>query len=116
VPIPDLQLDDEGMSCTLSFRRSPFFCIVPWASVFAIVGDDGRGMVWPDDVPPEVAQQGAARAAAEAAAQKDSGKQRGGAASQASSQPNLEDARATGEKPKRPRKKPQIVPAAASSS
>lgn len=55
VPIPDLRLDDESMSCTLSFNRSPFYCIVPWPSVFAMVGDDGRGMVWPDDVPQELA-------------------------------------------------------------
>jgi len=54
VPIPDLRLDDEGMTCTLSFNRSPFFCVVPWTSVFAMVGEDGRGMVWPDDVPAEV--------------------------------------------------------------
>jgi hypothetical protein len=54
VPIPDLRLDEEGMSCTLSFNRSPFFCVVPWASVFAMVGEDGRGMVWPEDVPAEV--------------------------------------------------------------
>lgn len=59
VPIRDLQLDDEGMSCTLSFSRSPFFCVVPWPSVFAIIGcEDGRGMVWPDDVPAEVTRQG----------------------------------------------------------
>ncbi|HTQ43361.1 MAG TPA: ClpXP protease specificity-enhancing factor SspB [Polyangiaceae bacterium] len=56
IPIPDLRLDDEGMSCTLSFNRSPFFCVVPWTSVFAIVGDDARGMVWPDDVPAEIAR------------------------------------------------------------
>jgi stringent starvation protein B len=55
VAIPDLRLDDESMSCTLSFSRSPFFCVVPWSSVFAMVGDDGRGMVWPDDVPQELA-------------------------------------------------------------
>jgi stringent starvation protein B len=62
VPIKDLQLDDEGMSCTLSFSRSPFFCVVPWGSVFAIIGcEDGRGMVWPDDVPAEVARQGESR-------------------------------------------------------
>ena len=54
VPIPDLRLDEQGMSCTLSFNRSPFYCVVPWASVFAMVGEDGRGMVWPDDVPAEV--------------------------------------------------------------
>jgi stringent starvation protein B len=61
VPIPDLRLDEEGMSCTLSFNRAPFFCVVPWASVYAMVGDDGRGMVWPDDVPPEVEQQARGR-------------------------------------------------------
>jgi stringent starvation protein B len=58
IPIPDLNLDDEGISCTLSFNRSPHYCRLPWASVFALVGEDGRGMVWPDDVPPEVAAQG----------------------------------------------------------
>src|SRR5580700_5521494 len=62
-PIPDLRLDEEGMSCTLSFSRSPFFCVVPWRSVYAMVGDDGRGMVWPDDVPPEVANQAQGREA-----------------------------------------------------
>jgi stringent starvation protein B len=54
VPIPDLRVDEESMSCTLSFNRSPFYCVVPWPSVFAMVGDDGRGMVWPDDVPHEL--------------------------------------------------------------
>lgn len=55
VPIPDLHVDDESMTCTLSFNRVKFFCVVPWPSVFAMVGDDGRGMVWPDDVPRELA-------------------------------------------------------------
>ena len=59
--IPDLRLDEDGMSCTLSFNRAPFFCVVPWSSVFAMVGDDGRGMVWPDDVPAEVARQAQGR-------------------------------------------------------
>jgi stringent starvation protein B len=62
VPIPDLRLDDDGLSCTLSFNRAPFHCVVPWTSVFAMVGDDGRGMVWPEDLPPEVARQAQARA------------------------------------------------------
>lgn len=57
VPIPDLSLDGEGVSCTLSFNRSPQFCSVPWKAIYALVGEDGRGMVWPDDVPPEVAAQ-----------------------------------------------------------
>lgn len=57
VPIPDLSLDGEGVSCTLSFNRSPQFCSVPWKAIYALVGEDGRGMVWPEDVPPEVAAQ-----------------------------------------------------------
>src|SRR6185436_16737088 len=57
IPIPDLKLDDDGITCTLSFNRAPFWCRLPWESIYALVGEDGRGMVWPDDVPPEVAQQ-----------------------------------------------------------
>jgi len=55
VPIPDLEVDDDGISCTLSFNRSPFWCKLPWDAVYALVSKDARGMVWPDDVPPEVA-------------------------------------------------------------
>ena len=55
VPIRDLTVDDEGITCTLSFNRSPFWCRMPWACVFALVSSDQRGMVWPDDVPQEVA-------------------------------------------------------------
>lgn len=57
IPIPDLEVDDAGLSCTLSFNRSPHHCQIPWGAVFALVGDNGRGMVWPDDVPPEVAAE-----------------------------------------------------------
>jgi stringent starvation protein B len=57
IPIPDLKVDDIGVSCTLSFNRSPFWCRLPWSAIYALVGEDGRGMVWPDDVPQEVASQ-----------------------------------------------------------
>ncbi len=57
VSIPDLRVDDEGVSCTLSFSRSPFWCVLPWSAIYALVSEDGPGMVWPDDVPPEVAAQ-----------------------------------------------------------
>jgi hypothetical protein len=63
VQIPDLAVDEQGISGTLSFNRSPFFCSVPWEAVFGLVGDDGRGMVWPDDVPPEAAAEAQATAA-----------------------------------------------------
>jgi stringent starvation protein B len=95
VPIPDLRLDDEGMSCTLSFNRSPFFCVVPWPSVFAMVGEDGRGMIWPEDVPPEVQEKGQAQ---EAAAKREPQKR-----------PLLEEVRSDAPKAKRPRKKPQLA-------
>lgn len=54
VPIPDLSVEEDGIGCTLSFNRSPFYCMIPWAAVFALVGDDGRGLVWPDSVPREL--------------------------------------------------------------
>lgn len=57
VPIADLRVEDAGISCTLSFNRTPHYCVVPWSAIFAMVGEDGRGMVWPDDVPAEVAAQ-----------------------------------------------------------
>jgi stringent starvation protein B len=57
VPIPDLKVDDEGITCTLSFDRAPFWCCMPWSAIYALVGEDGRGMMWPNDIPPEVVAQ-----------------------------------------------------------
>lgn len=99
VPIPDLRLDDDGISCTLSFNRSPFFCVVPWSSVFAMVGEDGRGMVWPDDVPAEVTRQAQGRA--EAPARKDVPK---------SARPREREAKGDVlPKAKRPRRRPALA-------
>ena len=67
IPIPDLEVDEAGLSCTLSFNRSPHHCQIPWNAVFALVGDNGRGMVWPDDVPPEVAAEAEKQAKAQQA-------------------------------------------------
>lgn len=61
VPIPDLRVTDEGLSCTLSFQRSPFLCMIPWRAVFALVGEKGQAMVWAEDVPAEVAAQAQAQ-------------------------------------------------------
>lgn len=57
IPIPDLRIDAEGIFATLSFSRTPYACVVPWDSVFALVGEDGRGMVWPEDLPKEIAAE-----------------------------------------------------------
>jgi stringent starvation protein B len=61
VPIHDLNLDDVGVSCTLSFNRMPHFCHVPWKAIYALVAEDGRGMLWPEDIPPEVSAQAQVR-------------------------------------------------------
>jgi stringent starvation protein B len=55
VPILDLDVGEDGISCTLSFNRSPFWCSMPWSAIYALVGEDGRGMIWPTDVPGELA-------------------------------------------------------------
>jgi stringent starvation protein B len=57
VPIRDLRVDADGVYGTLSFNRSPFTCTVPWSAVFALVGDDGRGTVWPGSMPKEIAAE-----------------------------------------------------------
>jgi stringent starvation protein B len=66
VSIPDLDVADDAVTCTLSFNRSPFFCYIPWAAIFALVAEDGKGMLWPNDIPKEVAAQQAERAQKEA--------------------------------------------------
>lgn len=67
VRIPDLAVEDDAVTCTLSFSRSPFFCYLPFRAVFALFGEDGKGMIWPNDVPKEVIAQQAERAAKEEA-------------------------------------------------
>ncbi|HOT10334.1 MAG TPA: ClpXP protease specificity-enhancing factor SspB [Polyangiaceae bacterium] len=57
VPIPDLNVDAEGVTCTLSFGGKPYWCQLPWPSVFALVGSDQRGYVWFEQVPKEVADR-----------------------------------------------------------
>jgi stringent starvation protein B len=107
VPIPDLQVDDEGLSCTLSFSRTPHFCQIPWSVVFALVGENGRGMVWPDDVPPEVTAQAENQARDKAKAEETQGRLRAVQALPA------EDAPAAAPKKRKPRpKKAAAAPAA----
>ena len=62
VPIPDLDVGREAISCTLSFNRRPEFCRIPWQAIYGLVGEDGRGMIWPESVPPEVASAAGGRA------------------------------------------------------
>lgn len=54
LPIDDLRIDEHGVSATLSFRRTPHLCKVPWAAVWGIADVDGQGVLFPEDVPPEL--------------------------------------------------------------
>ena len=65
IPIPDLRVDADGVYGTLSFQQRPFVCSVQWKAVFALVGEDGRGMVWPEDLPAEIAAEVDREAAAD---------------------------------------------------
>ncbi len=61
VAIPDLDIGDDALTCTLSFNRRPEYCRVPWSAIFGLVGEDQRGMIWPDSIPKEVAAQAEGR-------------------------------------------------------
>jgi hypothetical protein len=67
VRIPDLDIGEQAICCTLSFNRSPFFCYIPWTAIFGLVGEDGRGRIWPEDVPLEIASQMQQQASKDAA-------------------------------------------------
>lgn len=57
IPIPDLRVTTAGVQATLSFNRMSYACIIPWTAVFAVVGDEGQGMMWREDVPPEISAE-----------------------------------------------------------
>lgn len=57
VPITDLEVTDDGVQATLSFSRTPHHTHVPWSAVFIIACTDGRGVLYQDDIPPELLEQ-----------------------------------------------------------
>ena len=54
IPIPDLDVTEQGVSATLSFSRTPYRTHVPWSSVYVVACTDGRGILYYEDVPQEV--------------------------------------------------------------
>ncbi|HXU05681.1 MAG TPA: ClpXP protease specificity-enhancing factor SspB [Polyangia bacterium] len=54
IPIPDLEVDDYGVHATLSFSRAAHRTVVPWSAVYVVACDDGRGVLYSEDVPPDV--------------------------------------------------------------
>jgi len=55
IPIPDLEVDEYGVRATLSFSRTAHLTVVPWSAVYVVACDDGRGVLYAEDVPPDVA-------------------------------------------------------------
>jgi len=55
IPIPDLEIDDYGVRATLSFSRTAHRTVVPWSAVYVVACDDGRGILYSEDVPQDVA-------------------------------------------------------------
>ena len=56
-PILDIRIDETGVGGTLVFSKQPYRCFIPWSAVFAVVGEDGRGLIWTSEVPAEVAHE-----------------------------------------------------------
>jgi stringent starvation protein B len=54
IPIPDLVIDDDGVTATLSFSRTPYRTVVPWSAVYVVASDDGRGVLYHEDIPRDV--------------------------------------------------------------
>lgn len=54
IPIPDLEIDEHGVRATLSFSKSPQRTVVPWSAVYVVACDDGRGVLYHEDVPEDV--------------------------------------------------------------
>jgi len=54
IPIPDLQVDEHGVSATLSFARTPSPTVVPWSAVYVVTAMDGRGVLYQEDIPSDV--------------------------------------------------------------
>ena len=65
IPIYDLTIDDEGIRATLSFRRQPHRCVVPWKAVYVMTDGAEKRAVFPEDMPRDLIEQ-----APETAAQK----------------------------------------------
>jgi stringent starvation protein B len=54
IPIPDLAIDEYGVSATLSFARQPHHTVIPWSAVYVVALDDGRGILYQEDIPDDV--------------------------------------------------------------
>lgn len=53
--LEDFDYDDDGVRASLSFGGQPFFCDVPWSTVYGLTSHvDGERLLWPDSFPKEL--------------------------------------------------------------
>jgi len=58
VEIPDLHVDNEKISVTLSFDRQAHHCVIPWDAVWYLVPqNEKQGIVFESSLPPEAEKQ-----------------------------------------------------------
>jgi hypothetical protein len=56
--LSDFMYDERGVRASLSFNRQPFFCDVPWSSVYALFSHvDNERLTWARALPQEILAQ-----------------------------------------------------------
>jgi stringent starvation protein B len=55
IPITDLEVNEAGVSATLSFSRVSHRTYVPWHAVYAVTCTNGCGVLYREDMPADVA-------------------------------------------------------------
>jgi stringent starvation protein B len=54
----DLTVGADEVSCTLSFGGLPFRCVLPYGAIYAVTSHvTGEALVWPEDLPMDLAAQ-----------------------------------------------------------
>lgn len=49
-PIPDIEVDDEAVTATLTFGPLLYHCVVPWSAVISAFDSLGQiGFCWPEE-------------------------------------------------------------------
>ena len=51
-PVPDLAIDDRGVSGTLQFDGQPFHCTVPWSALYGMQLEAEQ--IWLEDIPKDL--------------------------------------------------------------
>jgi stringent starvation protein B len=54
VPIPDLDIGESGITATLSFDRTPFWCYIPWPAIYAMLVNNEGGLLFHQSKPADV--------------------------------------------------------------